>query len=401
MGSHECCWCVAAAVSENFEAGAATPSRESDVVTRSRRFDVCVQFLCCFMWLSRGPRHQLVFGEPCSLCWLRVCNGKNTWGGATKGNPMEGDSVKTFIAGSLSVFCFTAAMLSQAISGAAYSAPKAPCKPIVVNGDQLTLAKSRKLGTKKKFRAVCLVTTDSSCTGTLIAPTKVLCAKHCFQKENSSGRIVLADPVAEGYYVTFSGEKTVRPDGFAEPEVLATRNIIAIDTLGASPTSRGTGDDIVVVTLDRAVPKSVAKPFKLTRKGNELLGKTGTLLGFGVYGVIEEPSTFNSGVFRRFGQNVIDQFSAFPGESKRTFDFDMDSGKEADNSLGSKKPLKYEAYPESGDSGSPLVVIIKKQPVVCGVLCCGGSGYGAINNYASVKDFASKIRKHKGVKFVD
>jgi hypothetical protein len=254
-------------------------------------------------------------------------------------------------------------------------------------------------------------------TGTLVAPNKVLTAAHVIDP-NLDGIIEVKD------LSKYSFELGDNLDAGSD-------HSLKIDQVSLHPSWKAvkanrvsSGDDgqdipnprydLAVLTLSsdftEVAPVKVSPDVPELLDNASLLGKKGTLIGYGDYGnPTADPD--NSDGLRRAAENIID--SADYGLIR--FDYDStdpliqknnDQGFNSPNLDGSSpelisvpesspKPISLEGGIAPGDSGGPLLVESDLEPVVVGVASefidpeSSGlpiSGYGSVYVYASLND---------------
>jgi len=253
-------------------------------------------------------------------------------------------------------------------------------------------------------------------TGTLVAPNKVLTAAHVIDpnldgiievKDLSRYSFELGDNLDEGSDHSLKIDQvTLHPSWKA-----AKANRVSDNDGQDIPNPQY---DLAVLTLNsdftEIEPVEVSPDVPELLDNASLLGKKGTLIGYGDYGnPTADPD--NSDGLRRAAENIID--SADNGLIR--FDYDStdpliqknnDQGFNSPNLDGSypeltsvpessPKPISLEGGIAPGDSGGPLLVESDLEPVVVGVASefinpeSSGSpisGYGSIYVYTSLND---------------
>ena len=227
------------------------------------------------------------------------------------------------------------------------------------------------------------------CTGTLIAPTKILTAKHCTDGAGVAAMSVLFGPDAAAPILT----RTVT----AKLEMLPVPAGALLD-----------GTDISVLTLSSAVPAATATPMKLW--DGTPTGVAARTVGYGLNGVGSVGHGGTTDDLRWAGDNVIDTYGAaaisggFVGGSANIFSTDFDDGSAASNTLtfhgSSAVPLLNEATTAPGDSGGPLIVQAFGESVVIAALSGGTTStsvYGDISWWTGIGPYRSTLEAHGAV----
>ncbi len=253
------------------------------------------------------------------------------------------------------------------------------------------------------------------CSGSLISPTTVLTAEHCFRVNATTLR---AAPIT----VTFTA-------GNGLPEVVRMASApltFGAPSFGDAGDTLLNGDDIAILTLD--APVLDRDPFLLF--DGPLIREPATFVGFGRNGdgsggAIPGPSGLDEE--RRAAQNVIETLGLaavpFAGtiaglsgtDNIITADFDDPLlSTPGANTLGlppvnsSPFALELEGSTAGGDSGGPLLVERGDDQVIVGVLSGGlvldgsrPSGYGDLSYWTSVlpADIRAFIEGAGGVYF--
>ncbi|MEX2648987.1 MAG: trypsin-like serine protease [Alphaproteobacteria bacterium] len=148
------------------------------------------------------------------------------------------------------------------------------------------------------------------------------------------------------------------------------------------------------VDLTAATGVAAAKRYK----GTSEFGKTGVSVGYGMTGTgLTGATTFDQK--KRAGHNKIDAVLMTEGEMNRILLSDFDSGKSADNSMGSATPLSREFLIAKGDSGGGLFISVGTKTFLAGVHSFGwafldgvlDSDYGDLSGHSRVSAFNSWI----------
>ena len=174
------------------------------------------------------------------------------------------------------------------------------------------------------------------------------------------------------------------------------------------------GWDIGLVRLTSPVPG--ATPSQLYQ-GDDELGETATLVGFGATGNGLTGAVDDAGT-RRAGRNVVDVVGgtqtagsnpafAFGHDQTIAIDFDR-PGVPGESTLGSSSPLDLEYLTAPGDSGGGLFIDIDGEAVVAGVTSFGStidgninSDYGDRSSFTRVSRFIDWIEQTTGLGFTD
>ena len=248
--------------------------------------------------------------------------------------------------------------------------------PRIVVNNAMGISGGRSYGAA--FDAV--VSVGGGCTGTLIAPNVVLCARHC--NAGPGSQIVFGDNLNSGGLVFRTVQSSFLPDG------------------GGSLLD---GGDVSILTLSSPVPASVAVPMRLIDETNELEGMRCATVGYGFNGLGNSGHNFSSDGYRWGGENIIDRYGspASGGGGSNIISTDFDNGSNNANSIGgsSSNPLQYEATTAGGDSGGPILVQLGGEWVIAGVLSGGttsNSTYGDISWWTGTAVYRSAIESRGG-----
>ena len=260
----------------------------------------------------------------------------------------------------------------------------------------------------EQFPAVCAVSVKQRGwgSGVLIAPDKVLTARHCVEAPDDH----LMTPEMEGIVVLF-GKHMSAP--------LLSRKVVASEVPdGVWDGSVLGGRDIIILTLEEDVPDSIAPPMQLTSETATLIGRKAAFVGYGVSGCDSYFASLHEGT-RHLGENIIDYYGLAqtqagvdelhlssdnsPAGEANIFHTDFDDGTDENNTLGrlgsSRRPLFMEATTGLGDSGGPILVTCNGKWVVAGILSDGtdlSSGYGDISFWTGVGPFKEMIEASGG-----
>ena len=248
--------------------------------------------------------------------------------------------------------------------------------PRIVVNNAMGISGGRSYGAA--FDAV--VSVGGGCTGTLIAPNVVLCARHCGAGPGS--QIVFGDNLNGGGLVFRTVQSSFLPDG------------------GGSLLD---GGDVSILTLSSPVPASVAVPMRLIDETNELEGMRCATVGYGLNGLGSSGHNFSSDGYRWGGENIIDRYGspASGGGGSNIISTDFDNGSNGANSIGgsSPNPLQYEATTAGGDSGGPVLVELGGEWVIAGVLSGGTtstSTYGDVSWWTGTAVYRTAIESRGG-----
>lgn len=248
--------------------------------------------------------------------------------------------------------------------------------PRIVVNNAMGISGGRAYGAA--FDAV--VSVDGGCTGTLIAPNVVLCARHCGAGPGS--QIVFGDNLNGGGLVFRTVQSSFLPDG------------------GGSLLD---GGDVSILTLNSPVPASVAVPMRLIDETSALEGMLCATVGYGLNGLGSSGHGFSSDGYRWGGENIIDRYGSPPsgGGGSNIISTDFDNGSNNNNTIGgsSPTPVEFEATTAGGDSGGPVLVQLGGEWVIAGVLSGGtsfNSTYGDISWWTGTAIYRDDIEARGG-----
>lgn len=232
---------------------------------------------------------------------------------------------------------------------------------------------------------------------------KYLTAAHNVDNYNSAGTKV-PDGVADApTYDIYFGAATSADGSTATGHVQVTPTSVVVSPQwvsgknGLAPAA--SQYDLAVITFSLSMVQSGTVPTaRLGFSTTSPLGRTGTTVGYGSYGLGNNFANNNPDGVRRAGNNTID-FAANasnPANTGFSLQTDFDSPRDTTKStLGSAIPLTLEATTAGGDSGGPLLVQDQNgNYLIAGVLNGGYPGitggklseYGDRSIWASVMD---------------
>lgn len=239
-------------------------------------------------------------------------------------------------------------------------------------------------------------------TGMLVATStpgqyKFLTAAHNVDS-GADGKSPDGVPDASAYDIYF-GPRTSGDGSTATGHVSAPAASVSIMPRwvagGGGLTKASSQYDLAVITFNLGMVVSGAIPanpfgFSLTSAA----GKTGTMVGFGSFGLGSGFAGNPSDGVRRAGNNTIDVAGTAadnPANTGSTLQTDFDSPTDASKStLGSPIPLTLEASTAGGDSGGPLLVNENGTFKIVGVLNGGFPGAGGnLSEYGDRSIWAS------------
>ena len=210
------------------------------------------------------------------------------------------------------------------------------------------------------------------CSGSLVAPTVVLTARHCTNGSSASGITARFEDKSDG--VTFS------------------RGVTAIAEMAAGSAEFYDGTDIALLTLANAVTELT--PYRLWAEFG--LGDIFRMVGYGHHADPAIPSSGEYDGVRRAADNTVDAIGessvipAFGPMVGAMVDADHDDPSGTSNTLASvgSSPtmLLYEGGPAIGDSGGPIMFDRAGEWVIGGVLTGGTTTYGT---YGDISQWTS------------
>ncbi len=216
------------------------------------------------------------------------------------------------------------------------------------------------------------------CSGTLIAPNLVLCARHC--------------GIGAGDLVRFG-------DNSNSADFTIT---VQSSTLPAGGGSLLDGGDVSIHVLNGTVPANIAEPMRLIDETDELEGMLCATLGYGYNGLGSTGHGFSGDGFRWGGENIIDAYgSPASAGGSNIISTDFDNGTTGANTIptSSSTPVEFEATTAPGDSGGPVLVQFGSEWVIAGVLSGGTTStsvYGDISWWTGTAVFRDAIESAGG-----
>lgn len=225
-----------------------------------------------------------------------------------------------------------------------------------------------------------VVEVDFGCTGTLIAPNVVLCARHC--GVGAGDTIIFGDNANGGGIFSRTVQSSSLPDG----------NGSLLD-----------GGDVAILTLTQTVPANIATPMRLIDETDALEGMVCATVGYGFNGLGSAGHQFSADGFRWGGENIIDVYgSPSSAGGSNIISTDFDNGQAGNNEIpgSSPTPLEFEATTAPGDSGGPVLVQIGSEWVIAGVLSGGTTNtsvFGDISWWTGTAIYRSAIENAGGV----
>jgi hypothetical protein len=251
-------------------------------------------------------------------------------------------------------------------------------------------------------------------TGTLVAPNKVLTAAHVIDpdlngvinvKDLAKYSFKLGDDLDAGADHSLKIDRVSLHPSWQAAKANRVSSVLEGKNV---PNSRY---DLAVLTLSEdftdIAPVAISPNVPELADDASLLGKTGTLIGYGDYGNPTANPANNDGL-RRAAENIIDSVDdgliRFDYDS--TYSFDQKNNNQGFTSPSldgsspeltpvpesSPKPIRFEGGIGPGDSGGPLLVNSDLGPTVVGVasefidpdpLDTPISGYGSIYVYSA------------------
>lgn len=304
---------------------------------------------------SAGNKMDFVMELPC-----------RSRGGARRGSLRRRSAM--LLAGSAAFILAAAAPASAVIINSAGNPPLDPTAPPVVD-------------TNNQFpNVIHLETTGSGCTATLISPSVVLTAAHCFFNLKTGEK--------------FSGPVTVLGETASAVFVAPGYNPL-IPRLS----------DIAVVELPAAVTNVPRSALQLG--GNPIAKETPIyIVGYGNYGTATQPPTVdgpNDGQRRKAQTNIGAYQLNDQGQISYFAEFRDPANPNLFNTFNlSARPSSLEGAIASGDSGGPIFYCAAgalnqcttPQLVQIGVTCCGDAeGYGSQSVWTPNALFADWISR--------
>ena len=257
-----------------------------------------------------------------------------------------------------------------------YADPVADIFPRIVINNAIGPAGSRAYAVP--FDGV--VEVDFGCTGVLVGPNTVMCARHC--------------GIGPGDSVRFGTN-------------MNSPTLVRVVQSSFLPDGGGSlldGGDVSILRLNANVPANIAEPIRMIDATTELRDMQCSMIGYGFNGVGSNGHNFTSDNRRWGGENIIDRYGlpANGGGGSNIISTDFDNGSNAANTINgsSPVPVEFEATTAPGDSGGPVMVQLDGEWLVAGVLSGGTTStsvYGDVSWWTGTAVYRAAIEARGGI----